>query len=250
VRHVVINSAAQREVERRFGIDAVVVPNVMNFDEPFAQRDAYNRDLLPEIGLRQDDIPLFQITRIVERKGIEVAIDLVGKLEDERVKLVITGSAADDERKGYFKQLIGRVAAQNLGGRVHFAYRRILRERRTAADGRKIYSLSDAYANATGCTYFSTYEGFGNAFVEAVLARRPIFVNNYEPAYWPDIGSKGFKTVMLEDNQLTEEAVREVDEIIHHERLSQEIAEHNFALGRQHFSYEVLERMLSSLFDY
>ncbi len=250
VRHAVINSAAQAELERRFGIVSVVVPNVMDFDRPFGQIDDYNRDMMAQFGFDPLDIGVFQITRIVERKGIEVAIDLVGQMEDPRIKLIITGSAADDERKGYFKQLIERVAEQNLQDRIHFAYHRVLSARSRTNDGRKIYSLSDAYANAQACTYFSTYEGFGNAFVEAVLAKRPIFVNNYEPVFWPDIGSKGFECVMLENNLLTDEAVESVDKILHDPELRKEISEHNFALGRQLFSYEVLEQKLQTLLNF
>jgi len=151
---------------------------------------------------------------------------------------VITGSAADDDRKGYFLRLVDHIDQHGVGDRVHFAYHRILSDREHLPDGRKIYSLSDAYASSIACTYFSTYEGFGNAFVESVLAKRPVFVNNYEPVFWPDIGSKGFECVMLEDNQF------------HNPELRKEITEHNFRLGRQHFSYEVLQEKLEVLFDF
>jgi glycosyltransferase involved in cell wall biosynthesis len=250
IRHAVINSAAQEEIKRRFDIDAYVVPNVMDFKRPFGMPDEYNGDLLEEIGFDHDDIPVFQITRIVERKGIEVAINLIRQLDDPRIKLVITGSAADDDRKGYFKRLVDQIAEQGIGDRVHFAYHRILSNRDRLPDGRKIYSLSDAYASSTACTFFSTYEGFGNAFVEAILARRPVFVNNYKPVFWPDIGSKGFKCVMLEDNQLTDEALEEVDEILHNPELRKDIAEHNFQIGREHFSYEVLQDKLEEIFTF
>lgn len=250
VRHAVINSAAKLELQSRFGIDAEVVPNVMDFDQPFGVRDEYNDDLLERIGFDHDDIAIFQITRIVERKGIDVAIDLIDRLDDPRVKLVITGSAADDDRKGYYRQLVQRVAELGLVDRVHFAYHRILSHRDRTKDGHKVYSLSDAYANAVACTYFSTYEGFGNGFVEAVLARRPIFVNNYKPVFWPDIGSKGFETVMLEDNALTSAAVADIDEILRKPELRQEIGEHNFELGREHFSYDLLETKLEKLFSF
>jgi glycosyltransferase involved in cell wall biosynthesis len=249
VRHAVINSAARQELEDRFGILAMVVPNVMDFEQPFGLVDAYNEDLLGEIGFHRDDIALFQITRIVARKGIDVAIELVGRLDDPKIKLVITGSAADDHRKGYYKRLVDRVESQGLRDRVRFAYRRILSSRGITSSGKKRYSLSDAYARAVACTYFSTYEGFGNAFVEAVLAKRPIFVNNYKPVFWPDIGSKGFECVMLEDSELTDEAVGRIDEVLRDEKLQTEIAEHNFELGRKHFSYEVLERKLEVLFS-
>jgi glycosyltransferase involved in cell wall biosynthesis len=139
---------------------------------------------------------------------------------------------------------------KKLNDRVIFAHHKIHRHRNQNRKGEKIYSLSDAYAHATACTYFSTYEGFGNAFVEALLARKPIFVNNYKPVYWPDIGSKGFRTVQLEDNQLTEEAVMEIDEVIHNPELQSEIAEHNYEIGKSLFSFEVLERILIDLFTF
>jgi hypothetical protein len=53
---------------------------------------------------------------------------------------------------------------------------------------------------------------------------------------------------MLENNELTEEAVSEVEEILHTPELRKEIAEHNFQLGREHFSYEVLEGLLEEIF--
>ena len=81
-----------------------------------------------------------------------------------------------------------------------------------------------------------------------MLAKRPIFVNNYKPVFWPDIGSKGFECVMLEDSDLTDEAVDRIGEVLRDEKLQTEIAEHNFELGRKHFSYEVLEKKLEVLF--
>jgi len=251
VRHAVINSAASDAFRDRYGIEATFVPNVMDFEHPYALPDEYNAEFLREIGLDpESDIPLFQITRIVERKGIDVAVDLVSRFSDPRVKLVITGSAADDQRKGYYHRLIELIDERDLHGRVIFAHHKVLSDRTTTHDGAKIYSLSDAYAHATACTYFSTYEGFGNAFVEAVLAKKPIFVNNYQPVYWTDIGSKGFETVQLEDNVLTDEAVAVMDEIVHDPKRQQEIAEHNFALGREHFSFAVLQDLLETLFAF
>ena len=244
--HAVINSAAHLTLKSRFGRSSVVVPNVMDFDIPYGLPSRFNRSMRKDLGLAEEDFLLFQVTRIVRRKGIEVAIDLVHRLDDPRVKLVITGSHEDDTG-GYFQELNEQVLRLKLDGQVVFAERFIGNESRTRPDGRKIYSLSDAYAHARACTYFSTYEGFGNAFVESVLSKTPIFLNNYEPVYWPDIGSKGFQTVMLEENVLTDDAVAKVSRIIHNEPLTQEIAEHNFQLGKAHFSYDTLEAKLSEL---
>ena len=250
VRHAVINTYSRDVLKKKYNIDAVVVPNVMDFDKPFARKSQYNRSMLSELGLEKTDIPLFQVTRIVRRKGIETAIEMVHHLQDKRVKLIVTGSAADDARKGYYKELLETIRKRKLDKQVVFGHRRILNERGKGWRGRKIFNLSDAYANAVACTYFSTYEGFGNAFVECVLAKKPVFVNNYKPVFWSDIGSKGFKTVMLEDNVLTDDSLDEMEKIIHDKKLQKEIAEYNYELGRKYFSFQILQNKLEELFRF
>jgi len=248
VHHAVINTAARDTLASRYGVDATVVPNVMDFEASFAERDDYNATLREDLGLAPDDRLLFQITRIVRRKGIETAIELVDRLDDLRVKLVITGTATDDS-DNYLADLEAQVARLGLGERILFAGDRFDNQRRTDGEGRKVYSLSDAYAHADACTYFSTYEGFGNAFVEAVLARVPVLVNDYEPVYWPDIGSKGFRTVQITAGRLTDEAVDGTRAILDDPALRSAMVDANFALGREHFSYEALAAILGPLFD-
>ena len=85
--------------------------------------------------------------------------------------------------------------------------------------------------------------------MEAVLAKRPIFVNNYEPVYIPDIGSKGFKTVRIEKGELHAEAVRSMSEIIYDPSLAAEIGEYNFELGKKYFSYDTLQEKLEELIE-
>jgi glycosyltransferase involved in cell wall biosynthesis len=248
VKHAVINSAAQNAIKKGYNRDSLIVPNVMDFSKPYANLDDYNRSLLPDLGLEQDDIPLMQATRIVSRKGIENAIFLVEALNDKRIKLIITGNHEDDKYGRYYQTLFDLASAMKVSDQIIFASEHIGNGRRSIRNNKRKYSLEDAYTNARACTYFSLYEGFGNAFVESVLAKKPIFVNNYRPVYWPDIGSKGFKTVMIENNQLTKKAVAEAKEIIYNENLCREIGEHNYKLGKKYFSFEVLEALLEELF--
>ena len=245
--HAVINTHAANTLKDRFDRSAINVPNVMDFDQPFGLLNKKNENLAEHMGFSNRDLFLFQITRIVRRKGIESAIRLMHELNDKKIKLIITGNYADDAGSAYYNELVNQIHELKLGEQVSFAYHLFHNKGLSNGNGEVRFSLSDAYARATACTYFSTYEGFGNAFVEAVLARRPIFVNNYEPVYLPDIGSKGFRTVMIEHGELNDQAVRDIADIIYNPSLASEIAEYNFNLGKKYFSYDTLREKLEEL---
>ena len=247
--HAVINTHAANTLKERFGREAINVPNVMDFDQPFGLLNQKNENLAEHMGFRNTDLFLFQITRIVRRKGIESAIRLMHELNDKKIKLIITGNYADDAGSAYYNELVNQIHELKLGEQVSFAYHLFHNKGLSNGNGEVRFSLSDAYAKATACTYFSSYEGFGNAFVEAVLARRPIFVNNYEPVYLPDIGSKGFRTVMIEHGELNDQAVKDMAEIIYNPSLASEIAEYNFNLGKKYFSYDTLREKLEKLIE-
>jgi len=240
VKHAVINSFGVDTFRKRFNINATMVPNVMDFSESFGVPGKRNEYFLRDLGMAKNEIALLQVTRIVRRKGIEVAISLLEKLNDDKIKLVITGNHNDDENNIYYNELVDQIHDLNLMNQVIFASEKVLDHN----------NLSDVYANGRACTYFSTYEGFGNAFVECAMAKKPIFVNNYKPVYMDDIGSKGFKTVMLEDNELTEVKVKEMAEVIYNRDLAEEIGEHNYQIAKKEFSYGVLEEKLKELFSF
>jgi len=246
VRNAVINQHGKMTLGDRYNCDTVIVPNVMNFDKPFAELTDKNKHFRRDLGFSRKDIILSQVTRIVRRKGIETAIQLIHELDDKHLKLVITGNHTDDEGSIYYNELIDIIHSLKLTRQIRFASRKISHNILPNGNG-KYYSLSDVYANSNSCTYFSTYEGFGNAFVEAILSKTPIFVNNYKPVYWPDIGSKGFKVIMLEDKKLTDEALQQMQDIIYNPKLNREVADYNFELGKKHFSYDTLESKLGEL---
>ena len=75
IEHVVINSAAQEELALRTGISSLIIPNVIDFETPPAITRKESHDFRKEIGLKPDDIMILQPTRVVQRKGIEHAIN-------------------------------------------------------------------------------------------------------------------------------------------------------------------------------
>ena len=240
-KHAVINTFGKETFRDKFSTDSILVPNVMDFENPFINNTTKKgeRKFFKDIGIGRGKKVLLQATRIVKRKGIDTAIKLLDKLNDNKLSLIITGSFNDDEYAVYYKSLVELIKKYNLRDNVIFAANKIKGE----------VPLPEAYKISDVTTYFSTYEGFGNAFVESVVAKKPVFVNNYKPVYMQDIGDKGFKTVMLEDNNLTDESVKQMEEIIYNERLSKEIGEYNFEIGKKYFSYKVLEELLNNLFN-
>lgn len=241
VEHVVINSMGQKELARRCSLPSTIIPNILDFETPPPGVDAYNADFRREIGLAESDWLILQPTRVVARKGIEHAIELVRRLGDPRAKLVISHPAGD-EGNAYMQMLHDRIEDARID--VRFIADRVGEHRGVDALGRKIYTLFDVYPHADVVTYPSLYEGFGNAFLEAVYFGKPVVVNAYA-VYARDINPLGFKTIEM--NQLvTREVVDQTREILNHASLRAEWAQTNYALGLKYFSHAVARRKLAA----
>ncbi|MGI8929909.1 MAG: glycosyltransferase [Candidatus Limnocylindria bacterium] len=242
VRHVTINSLAAEELKRRRGLTSMVVPNVFDFDRPRPRpHSAVRRGLRQEIGMGERGLLVVQPTRVVPRKGIELAIELVGRLRDPDAVLLIT-SPAGDEGLDYLVQLERQ--AKEHGVRLAYAADRFAPDH----EGKPIrpaHSLHDAYLAADLITYPSLYEGYGNALIEALFYGVPVVVNRY-PVYVSDIAPLGLRLIEL-DGAITDVTVREVRELLASPRRIRDNARHNFSVARKHLSYGLLRRRLGKL---
>ncbi len=241
IRHVVINSSGANQLSLRTGISSLLIPNVMDFDHPPAPPDNYARDVRAALGVAPDEWMFLQPTRVVQRKGIEHAIELVNRL-GTKACLVIS-HAAGDEGDDYERRV--RQFAELLDVRTNFVSDIIKDQRGQTPDGRKVYTLGDVYSQADLVTYPSDIEGFGNAFLEAIYYRRPLVVNNYS-IFDMDIKPKGFRVIEF-DGYITDETVQRVQRILQEPQLSQEMTEHNYQLAQRHYSYTTLQRRLQIL---
>ena len=241
LHHVVINSLAATEMGKRRGINVSVIPNVMDFDHPPVPPDEYTSSLRTDLGVEPDEHFFLQPTRPLQRKGIEYAIELIRRLGAE-ARLVIS-HAGGDEGSEYVEHV--RTLAKLMGVRVNFVSDIIGTERGTTRDGHKVYTLGDVYPQAELVTFPSLLEGFGNAFLEAVYYRRPIFINNYT-IYSIDIKPKGFQAVEF-NGFITEQTIKHVQKILKDGKVAEEMTEHNYNLGKQFYSFTVLERQLHVL---
>ncbi len=232
IEHVVINSLAGNEFSRRTGLSFHMIPNVMDFETPAAPLDDYGRGFRQDLGLDEDDLLILQPTRVVQRKGIEHSIELARRVDHRRAKLVVT-HGTHDEGDSYLKRI--HEYAEMMGVELILAGSYVAATRGTAPDGRKMYGIWDAYQNADLVTYPSTYEGFGNAFLETVYYKKPIVCNRYS-IYRTDIEPYGFRAIVM-DGYPTDEVVKEMNQVLVDEALRDEIVEHNYRVAKEYFSY-------------
>ena len=264
IQHVVINSSADNQLSLRTGVSSINVPNVMDFENPppvtgdaascsiksgnpnsvddeYAVEDEYAADVRQALGVAADEILILQPTRVVKRKGIEHAIELVHRL-DMKAKLVISHASGDE---GYDYERRVREYSKLMKVDTYFVSNIINEKRGTTKNGRKIYTLEDVYPHADLVTYPSTFEGFGNAFLEAVYFCKPIVVNTYS-IYTMDIKPKGFDVIEI-DGYVTDEAVRKTREVLMDAELRRKMVKHNYETAEKYFSYSILSKKLRNV---
>jgi len=242
IKHVVINSLALEQLSFRRGISNTIVPNVLDFAVEPPPVDHSYCDLRRRIGLGPDDLFILQPTRVVPRKWIERSIEIVHGLELAKPLLVISHSSGD-EGDEYNCRVMDY--ARNMGVEIIHIDKMIAAERGVNEEGEKLHTIADVYQCADLVTYPSGYEGFGNAFLEAVYYRRPIVVNRYS-IYIRDIEPKDFDVILM-DNFVGIHTIDQIREVLSDESRQKSMFEKNYRQADKHFSFQVLEECLSGL---
>jgi len=213
----------------------------MDFENPPPPVDDYTKDVRQSLGIEDDELFILQPTRVVKRKGIEHAIEIVHRL-GKKAKLIIS-HASGDEGYDYEQRIMEYSKLMNVN--TVFVSDIINEHRGMTKTGKKIYTLNDIYPYADLITYPSTFEGFGNAFLEAIYFHKPIVVNKYS-IYAFDIEPKGFLTVEI-DGYVTEDAVSKAREVLENQKLRQKMAKTNYEIATRNYSYLVLQQKLKNL---
>jgi glycosyltransferase involved in cell wall biosynthesis len=241
IRHVVINSVQASALASRNGLTARVIPNVMEFERPPGPPVVDPAVVRADLGIRDGELMLLQPTRVIQRKGIEHAIEFTRRL-GRPASLVISHAAGDEglEYEGRVREFAGL-----LGVTVRFESSLVADRRGVTPDGRHVYELADVYRAADLVTYPSAFEGFGNAFLEAVYFRRPILVNNYS-TYEVDIRPRGFRAIWF-DQFISDATMTAAHRILDDQALADAWADTNYELALRHFSFTILRRRLADL---
>ncbi|WP_019614024.1 glycosyltransferase family 4 protein [Psychromonas ossibalaenae] len=275
IQHCVINTLAKEDLFAKKGEDSTYVPNVFDFSIDNWKKDDYNSDFRARLGIKEDDILFLQGTRLVARKGIELAVDVLERIESLKSSLtgktLYNGKVFTSESKIYYV-MVG--LHEDHGDYVQLLEQKckdsgiefiidptIVDHERTTRNGKKIYSLWDAYVDCDFVMYPSIYEGWGNQLLEAMFARKPVMVFEYS-VYEKDIKPVGCEFTSLGNQyetlesglvtvspEITCNAADEILEILCDKRRYQQIVDKNFALGLTHFSYATLQDRLAAVFS-
>ena len=242
IRHAVINSAAQEQLALRTGIASTIIPNVLDFENPPKVSKKRTEVFRQSIGLEPDDRMILQPTRLVQRKGIEFAIELVKELKNNKNKLVVSHEAGDEGLE--YAEWLKEYACEH-GVDLRLVSIRIADPWSGNGNNGNQYSLWDVYPYADFITYPSLYEGFGNAFLEAIYFKKPILINRYS-TFVRDIEPLGFDLAVM-DGFLSKKTVQRVVGILESSKRRKKMVGSNYAIAARHYSYSVLRNQLSAI---
>lgn len=274
IRHVVINNIAQKVIKEKKNIEAVIVPNVFDYEHDWMVSDDYNATIRSDLGLENSDIVILQGTRIVARKGIELTLRSIAVMNEllknflgktlyngqvistkTKIKLVCAGLNEDEIYYQKLESLAEEIDVEliNLGNRFDFD--------RKEKNGVKIFSLWDAYKIADVISYPSLLEGFGNQLLEGVYVKKPLLIYEY-PVYESYLKAVGLKAISFGNtHHLDEQGLAVVDEVISKEVAKEtlellvnldeynKIVQENYDICLHEFSYQALHKILSQLIE-
>ena len=242
IAHATINTPAQEDLSHRRGVSSILIPNVLDFENPPPEPDDYACHFRQDAHLEDDDIIFLQPTRVVPRKGIEHSISVVAALNNPKAKLVVSHQSGDE---GHDYKMALQEMAQFSGVDLRFVDEIVDDDRGLLPDGRQVYTLEDVYSQSDFITYPSLYEGFGNALLEAFYFRKPVLVNRYS-IFVSDIEPRGFRVITM-NGYLTRDVIKHVQKVISDDSYRRDMVDHNYELGKAFFSYAVLRRKLRAL---
>lgn len=244
IMHVVINSEAQEQLALRTGNSSIIIPNVMDFENPPFVDEKKAKAFRESIGLKTDDKMILQPTRIISRKGIEHTIDLVKELDDPCYKLVISHENGDEGIE-YAEWLESYAFERRVDLRM--VKTEITNPWINNGKNQTEYSLWDIYPNAELISYPSLCEGFGNALLEAIYFKKPLLVNRY-PIFVRDIEPKGFNLAVM-DGFLSNKTIQKVREILESPTRREKMVNLNYEVASRHYSYSVLRNQISTIMN-
>ena len=162
-----------------------VIPNGVSVEE-YLKIDETTKQLMRRLGLSFDDFIIVTPVRVLPRKNIELALNVVHELahisNQKRIKLLVSGPpGTDPDSIAYESKLKEIIKMRRLQDSVIFCHD-LISFKRQFSDGKIVkWSVADIYNIADLVFIPSKEEGFGLPVIEAGAARKPIFCSRIPP---------------------------------------------------------------------
>jgi glycosyltransferase involved in cell wall biosynthesis len=163
-----------------------VIPNGVSVEE-YLKIDEITKQLMKRLGLSFNDYIIVTPVRILPRKNIELALNVIHKLihitgEKRKIRLLITGPPGTDPVSvAYENKLKEIIKARKIEENVIFCHNLISFKRHFINNRIVKWSVADVYNIADLVFIPSKEEGFGLPVIEAGAARRPVFCSRIPP---------------------------------------------------------------------
>lgn len=162
-----------------------VIPNGVSVEE-YLKIDEITKKLMRRLGLSFNDFIIVAPVRVLPRKNIELALNVIHELVrlsgKKRIKLLITGPPGTNlESLAYETRLKEIIKMRRLQDDVIFCHDLISFKRQISNDEIIKWSVADVYNIADLVLIPSKEEGFGLPVIEAGAARKPIFCSRIPP---------------------------------------------------------------------
>jgi glycosyltransferase involved in cell wall biosynthesis len=162
-----------------------VIPNGVSVQE-YLKIDEITKQLMRRLGLTFNDFIILTPVRVLPRKNIELALNVVHELlhisGKKKIKLLITGPiGADLNSMGYEARLKEIIRARGLEDSVIFCHNLVSFKRQFSNNKIVKWSVADVYNIADLVFIPSKEEGFGLPVIEAGAARKPVFCSRIPP---------------------------------------------------------------------
>lgn len=212
--HVTVNDRSRRELHD-VGIEATVVRNAFDVEDPGGDRDGTRRAL----GLARGTRLVLQPTRAIPRKNVAAGIELASELGATFWLL----GPAEDGFGPELERLVSRARCPCLLG--------------PGPPGRGA-AVVDAYAASDVVVLPSTWEGFGNPAIESAVYRRPLAIGPYPVA--AELAAFGFRWFAPDDASGIAAFLDAPD---------QALLEHNHRVATEHFALGDLPDRIGRVFQ-
>ncbi len=238
IRHVTTSEWGRRELLRRTGLAASLLPDCHDFDQTRGLDD-FNASLRRDLRVPEDETMFLDPAGHGAdncRRQLRFAAEYA-RASGTRVWLVTTGSHGAHEREAVDVSARTNdppVEVVSIPGWVG--------GRRRDPSARSPYDLHDLYARCDLVILPAHGEVLGDPVLESAMHRKPLLVTGH-PAL-EELRAFGFQFLNMDPD-----AVEHLWRLMEHPQLLNEMLGRNYDLGRKHFSLDEMRRRLMDILE-